>query len=280
MINTVLVTGCSSGIGYHTINVLKAKGYRVFATARKQADVDHLKKLGFAAFKIDLNDSHSIQQGLQEILTASQGRIDALINNAGYGQPGALEDLNREIMREQFETNVFGLHELTNLVLAVMRKQGYGRIIHMSSVLGFVSLPYRGAYCASKYAVEGLADALRLELRDTNIKVSLIEPGPIFSEFRNNALSAYFEAVDVEKSYHRDNYQRFIENFKKYKGSKLGKPPEAVTRKILHALQSSNPKIRYYVTLPTYFIAILKRILPSRVLDWILKKASDQEIKG
>lgn len=275
---SILVTGCSSGIGYDAAQALKARGYRVFATARKPEDVERLKSLGFEAFCLDLNSSDSIKEAVEQILVSSGGNIYALFNNAGYAQPGALEDLSRELLRQQFETNVFGLQELTNSLIPVMRQQGSGRIIHMSSVLGFISLPYRGAYNASKYAVEGLADTLRLELRDTHIHVSLIEAGPIESQFRNNAIKS-FQDIDAKKSYHTEKYRRFLANFAKNQQVKFTQKPQAVIQKLLHALENPRPKIRYYVTFPTYCFVLLKRLLPCSVLDWVLKKISDEEIR-
>lgn len=280
MDKSILVTGCSSGIGFHAIHVLKARGYGVIATARQLKDVERLRQSGFEAFQLDLNSSHSIQEAVKQILSLTDGKMAALFNNAGYAQPGALEDVTRDILREQFETNVFGLQELTNLIIPVMRKQGYGRIIHMSSVLGIISLPYRGAYNASKYAVEALGDTLRLELRNTNIKVSLIEAGPIASDFRENATKVFFEKIAMVKSVHRDNYERFVANFKRNRTAALGKTPNDVTKKLLHALESRNPKTRYYVTAPTYLFMFLKRVLPSKALDWILEKIADREIKS
>jgi len=166
---TILITGCSSGIGRCVARGLATRGYRVFATARRREDVEHLRAEGLAGLQLDLADSASIAAAVDEVLERTDGHLYALFNNGAYGQPGAVEDLSREVLRLQFETNLFGWHELTNRVLPVMRQQGYGRIIHNSSVLGFVALPFRGAYTASKYALEGLTDTLRLELRGSGI---------------------------------------------------------------------------------------------------------------
>ena len=184
----ILITGCSSGIGLCVARGLSSRGYRVFATARKSSDVEVLNKEGLESLVLDLDDPHSITAAVEEILIRTNGRLDALFNNGAYGQPGAVEDLSRDVLRAQFETNLFGWHQLTNLVLPVMRRQGHGRIIHNSSVLGFVALRYRGAYNASKYALEGLADTMRLELAGTHLHVSIIEPGPISSRFRQMPL--------------------------------------------------------------------------------------------
>lgn len=201
---SILITGCSTGIGYCVAKGLHARGYRVFATARQAEDVARLKKEGLESYLLDLNDSASINAAVDAVLEASGGTLDALFNNGAYGQPGAIEDLTRETLLQQFQVNVFGWHELTRRVIPVMRKQGHGRIIHNSSILGFAAMRYRGAYNASKYAIEGLADTLRLELYDTNIRIVLIEPGPIESQFRKNALQAFLDNIDREKQLSQD----------------------------------------------------------------------------
>ena len=268
---SILITGCSSGIGRHVALELKKRGYRVFATARKPEDVDELQTAGLEALQLDLANTSSIRNAVENILQLNNGKLYALFNNGAYGQSGAVEDLSRDVLRDQFEVNLFGTHELTNLVIPVMRRQGYGRIIQNSSVLGFVALKYRGAYNASKYALEGLTDTLRLELKGTDIFVSLIEPGPIKSEFRKNAFRAYQRNINKEHSYHKNVYEA-LEKRLQTEGPvvpfTLG--PEAVLHKIIHALESGHPKARYYVTFPTYLFACLKRILPGRLLDNIL----------
>jgi NAD(P)-dependent dehydrogenase (short-subunit alcohol dehydrogenase family) len=210
---------------------------------------------------------------VNQVLERTEGKLDALFNNAAFGQPGAVEDLSRSVLRNQFETNFFGTHELTNLVLPVMRKQGHGRILFNSSVLGFVALTFRGAYNASKFALEGLADTLRLELHGTNIKIVLIEPGPILSKFRENSLDLYKKNIRPESSPYRETY-RSIEKRLAHEGAAVPftLPPEAVLQKVLLALESPRPKIRYYVTFPTYFFAGLRRVLPDRALDWCLRR--------
>jgi short-subunit dehydrogenase len=281
MSQAVLITGCSSGIGLCTANLLKAHGYRVFATARKPDDVAALAQQGLESLPLDVNDSNSIQQAVNEVLQRSGGHLFALINNAGYAQPGALEDISRDLLRQQFETNVFGLQELTNQVLPIMRAQGYGRIIQLSSVLGHITLPYRGAYNASKFAVEGLTNTLRLELHDTPIYVSLIVPGPIKSEFRSNALLQFVHNLQNRPSAHSDAYQRLLQNFADDRQPPpFELSPTAVAQKILQALQSRRPKIHYHVTIPSHLFNILKRLLPSRALDWVLRQISKQETKG
>lgn len=270
---SILITGCSSGIGQHAAQALKQRGYRVFATARKQVDVDALNQKGLESLQLDLNCQSSIEQALEEILQRTNGTLDFLFNNGAYGQPGAIEDLPTEVLRQQFESNVFGWHHLTRKVLKVMREQGYGRIVQNSSVLGFVCMPYRGAYNASKFAIEGLTDTLRLELKDSPIKVSLIEPGPIISQFRANAAAKFKQNIDWQASLHVENYKAQLERLEKAEGTTtftLG--PEEVTAKLIHALESKKPKARYRVTFPTYLFALLKRLLTTRALDRLLVK--------
>jgi NAD(P)-dependent dehydrogenase (short-subunit alcohol dehydrogenase family) len=268
---TILITGCSSGIGLCCAHGLRARGWRVFATARKPADVERLAAEGLESLPLDLADPASLNAAVDEILARSGGRLDALFNNGAYGQPGAVEDLTREALREQFDTNVLGWHELTRRVLPVMRRQGHGRIVYNSSVLGFVALRYRGAYTASKYAIEGLADTLRLELRGTGIHVSLVEPGPIESRFRANAFLAYRRNIDAAHSVHREAYLHMEHRLgKQGPAVPFTLPPEAVLKKLVHAIESPRPRPRYYVTFPTYLFGLLKRLLPTRLLDRLL----------
>jgi len=276
MKKTILITGCSSGIGYCVAKALHERGYRVFATARRQESVEMLRAEGLECFYLDLTDSNSIQWAFEEVMRRTDGELYALFNNGAYGLPGAVEDLERNALRVQFETNVFGWQELTNLAIPVMRRQNYGRIIQNSSVLGFVSLSFRGAYNASKYAIEGLSDTLRLELRDTNIFVSLIEPGPIASQFRINSVKALAKYIDVDKSFHREKYQGVLERLNtKGPAVPFTLPPEAVLKRVIHALEATKPQPRYYVTFPTYLFGVLKRILSTRVLDFILAKSGN-----
>jgi short-subunit dehydrogenase len=270
----VLVTGASSGIGYYCALALQRAGYKVIATCRREEDVIHLQSEKISCILMDLADSDSIKRGVQEFFTLSQGQIYALFNNAGYGQPGAVEDLTRDALRKQFETNVFGLCELTNLVLPTMIKQGYGRIVQNSSILGFTAMPFRGAYVASKFALEGISDTLRLELKGTGVFVSLIEPGPIRSLFRKNALKAMQENIDINNSRHQQLYQSAIDRLTKTEdSSRFTLDPEAVFQKLVHALQSRSPRVRYYVTVPTYVMGFLKRILSAKLLDTLLRRA-------
>lgn len=270
---TVLITGCSSGIGYATAVELKNRGHKVIACARKDADVARLLQEGFIAVQLDLADSASIQKAVKKTLEIADNRIDAVFNNAAFGQPGAVEDLSRETLKFQFETNVFGTHELTNLLIPIMRKQGNGRIIYNSSILGLVAMTYRGAYIASKYALEGLADTLRLELYGSNITVSLIEPGPILSKFRENSFALYKKNINIESSFHKESYKAMEGRLQK-QGSAVPftLPAKAVADKVIHAVESDYPKIRYYVTFPTYLFAYLKRLLPASWLDNLLRR--------
>jgi len=270
---SVLITGCSSGIGLSVAEGLKDRGYRVFATARQASDAARLAAAGFESLQLDLADPASIKAAVDDILARTGYTLDALFNNGAYGQPGAVEDLSREVLREQFETNLFGWHELTNLLLPVMRRQGHGRIIQNSSVLGLVALRYRGAYNASKYALEGLTDTLRLELAGSGIHVSLIEPGPIASRFRENAFKAYQRNINPQGSPHQDMYRRMEARLTKPGPAvPFTLPAEAVLKKVIHALESRRPRARYYVTFPTYLFGFLKRILSTRLLDKALNK--------
>ena len=272
----ILITGCSSGIGLDVARGLQQQGWRVFASARRAEDVARLQADGFAdALLLDVDDSASIRQALDEVLRRSGGQLQALFNNAGYGQPGAAEDISRPAMRAQFETNLFGAWELTNAVLPVMRGQGGGRILFNSSVLGFAAMKYRGAYNASKYAMEGLCDTLRLELAGTGIHVSLIEPGPIESRFRPNALQKFLANVDIEASAHRDSYQKQLARLKKEgHAAPFTLPGTAVLAVVEKALATPRPAARYRVTTPTKVFWYLKRLLPTRWLDWVLNKAA------
>ncbi len=232
-----------------------------------------LQAEGLESLQLDLDDSDSIRAAVTKVLERTNGELYALFNNGAYGQPGAVEDLSRETLRAQFETNLFGWHELTCLLLPVMRKQGYGRIIQNSSVLGLVALKFRGAYNASKYAIEGLSDTLRQELHGTNIHISLIEPGPIESRFRANGVAYFKNNIDLEHSPFRTQYQKTLARLSA-KGPVVPftLPPEAVLKKVIHALESPHPQPRYYVTFPTWLFGSLRRILTTRALDRLLRK--------
>ncbi len=270
---SVLVTGCSSGIGECVARGLHARGYRVFASVRNPDDRAAFQQAGIECLVLDYADSASIKSAVEQVLELTGGHLYALFNNGAYGQPGACEDLSREAMRQQFETNVFGWMELTNRLIPVMRAQGYGRIIQNSSILGFIALPMRGAYNASKFAIEGFSDTLRLELAGTDIHVSLIEPGPVESRFRANAYRAFQQHIEVESSVHRERYTKMIQGFETSGNVQpFTLPPEAVLKRVLHALESRQPKIRYPVTFPTYLFTWLKRLLSDQMLDRILRR--------
>jgi NAD(P)-dependent dehydrogenase (short-subunit alcohol dehydrogenase family) len=272
---TVLITGCSSGIGYACAHGLKRRGYRVIASARRGADVQRLTREGLEAVRLDLDDTTSVEQAVQWTLERSDGRLYALFNNGAYGQPGAVEDLSRAVLRAQLETNLLGWHDLTRRVIPVMRAQGEGRIIQNSSVLGLVTLPYRGAYVASKFALEGLTDTLRLELAGTGIHVSLIEPGPIESRFRANAHEQLRRHIDTRSSPHREAYAAAERRLQKPGAAQpFTLPPEAVLKRLIHALESPRPKPRYYVTFPTHLLGALRRLLSTRGLDAVLQLVS------
>lgn len=277
----VLVTGCSSGIGYCVAKGLRERGYKVFVTARKSADIQRLEAEGFKVIPLELADPKSVEACAHELMLRTNSQLYAIFHNGAYGQAGAVEDLSRETLEKQFATNVFGWHQLTNLLLPLMRHQGYGRIIYNSSLLGFVALPFRGAYNASKHAVEGLADTLRLELYDTAIKVCLIEPGPVESRFRANALKSLLDHVDIEKSVHRDKYKGAIKRLEKVgPAAPFTLPPEAVLTKVIHALESQHPRARYRVTFPSRLFYACKRVLPTRLLDKVLLAVSRKENSG
>ena len=271
-VKSVLITGCSTGIGLCIALGLQKKGYRVFPTVRSTNDLKNLQDLGFEALQLDLSSSDSIKAAVFKLFEKTDS-LYALINNGAYGQAGALEDISREAMDKQFQTNVFGWHELTNLILPKMRNLDSGRMIYISSVLGFVAMPFRGPYIASKFAIEGLVATLRLELSNTNIKFSIIQPGPIESKFRQNAYKAFKENVDSSNSHYLDQYQLMIKRLKTGKNVKFTLPPEAVLKSALHALESRSPKNYYRVTFPTKLFAFLGNILPSKLMDNILNKS-------
>jgi NAD(P)-dependent dehydrogenase (short-subunit alcohol dehydrogenase family) len=275
---SILITGCSSGIGYCAAAALKARGYRVFASARRPEDVARLQGQGLEALVLDLAQPDSIAAAVEEVLRRSHGRLYALFNNGAYGQPGAVEDLRREVLRAQFETNLFGPLDLIHRILPVMRRQGAGRIVQNSSVLGLVAFPFRGAYNATKFALEGLTDTLRLELRGTGIHVSLIEPGPIESRFRANALQALKRNIDTAHSVHGEKYRAAIQRLER-QGPVVPftLPPQAVVKRLIHALESPRPRPRYYVTFPTTVLGVLRRLCPTRCLDPLVLAMSRKE---
>lgn len=270
----LLITGCSSGIGYDAAHGMRARGWRVFASCRKAEDCARLRAEGFESPRIDYADETSIENGLTELFEATGGRLDALFNNGAYACPGAVEDLPTGALREIFETNLFGWHALTRLVIPVMRAQGQGRIVQCSSVLGFVTLPWRGAYVSTKFALEGLSDTLRIEMQGTGIEVVLIEPGPITSRIRQNSIAHFERWIDWQASPRARQYKATLRK-RLYRDSvpdRFELPASAVTKKLIHALEAPRPRPRYYVTTPTYLMGTLRRLLPTRMLDRVLQK--------
>ncbi len=273
MEKTILITGCSSGIGYDAAHGLKRAGWRVFATCRAEADCERLRGEGLESFRLDYANQASIHAGLEEALARTGGTLGAVFNNGAFGCPGALEDLPVGALREIFEVNLFGYHELARLVIPVMRRQGHGRIVNCSSVLGLVAMRWRGAYVATKFAMEGLTDVLRIEMSDTPIKIILIEPGPITSRIRANSIAHFERWVDWKASPRRTQYERtLLKRLYEHSGKpdRFELPASAVTAKLLRALESPRPKARYFVTLPTYLMNVARRILPGAALDWVL----------
>lgn len=271
---SILITGCSSGIGYDAAHGMRTQGWRVFAACRKPEDCARLKEEGFEAPLLDYTDEATIQSALAEVLKATGGTLDALFNNGAHGLPGAVEDLPTDALRAIFESNFFGWHSLTRAVIPVMRAQGGGRIVQCSSVLGFVTMPWRGAYNATKFALEGLTDTLRIEMRGTGVHICLIEPGPVTSKIRVNSIPHFERWVDWKNSARSEQYQRSLLK-RLYESSgpdRFELPPEAVTKRLIHAVESPRPRPRYYVTLPTYLSGMLRRILPTRALDWVLSR--------
>jgi len=269
MVN-VVITGCSTGIGLATAHYLQNNGIKVYPTARHTSDVQRLKRLGFeTAMLLDVTNYQHITQVIEAVMT-SDGKIDVWFNNAGYGQPAMIEDLPTNILKEQFETNVWGLHECTRQIIPIMKKQGYGKIIQHSSVLGIVSLAGRGAYNASKYAIEGLTDTLRLELQGSNIYPVLLNTGPITSDFRINAMQKLRENIDIEHSSYKIKYQASLNADKST--VPFNEEAISVAKVVYTIITTKKPKPRYYITKATYLLGYLKRVLSTTLLDKILLK--------
>lgn len=270
---SVLITGCSSGIGLDAARGLKARGWRVFATCRQEADCARLREEGLESFPLDYADEASIAAAVEEVVTRTGGTLDALYNNGAFACPGAVEDLPRGALRAIFETNLFGYHDLTRRVIPLMRAQGHGRIVNCSSVLGLVAAQWRGAYVATKFAMEGLTDVLRIEMRGTGIDIILIEPGPITSSIREKAIPHFEKWIDWEASPRAADYRALLDRLYTSRGpDRFELPPSAVTARLIHALEAPRPKARYYVTTPTHIAGILRRVMPTRALDWFLTK--------
>ncbi|OZA11668.1 MAG: short-chain dehydrogenase [Rhodobacterales bacterium 17-64-5] len=274
MPRSILITGCSSGIGLDAARGLHTRGWRVFATCRQEADCERLRGEGLESFRLDYADEDSIAAAVEEVRLRTGGTLDALFNNGAYACPGAVEDLPRAALRAIFEVNLFGYHDLARRVIPLMRAQGHGRIVNCSSVLGFVGMTWRGAYVATKFAMEGLTDVLRIEMRGTGIDIILIEPGPIATKIRENAIPHFEKWIDWKTSARADQYRtllgRLYEPAAKKDAFEL--LPDAVTAKLIRALESRRPQARYYVTTPTYLMDIARRILPTRALDWLVSR--------
>lgn len=268
---SILITGCSSGIGYDAAQGMRARGWRVFAACRQEADCERLRSEGFESVRLDYTDEDSIAAAVDFVLGQTGGTLDALFNNGAFAVPGAVEDLPRGALREIFEANLFGWHDLTRRLIPAMRAQGHGRIVQCSSVLGLVGAAWRGAYVATKFGLEGLSDVLRMELHGTGIDVVLIEPGPIGTKFRQNAIPHFEKWIDWENSARRAEYEALRDRlYKKTGPDAFELPPSAVTEKLIHAVEGKRPRARYYVTTPTYFAGFLRRILPTRAMDWVI----------
>ena len=276
---SILITGCSTGIGRCCAQGLARRGYRVFATAREDRHLAELDAIaGIEALPLDLTRPEQTAQTAETVLSRTDGNLYALFNNGGYGQPGAVEDLKRDVLRQQFETLVFGWHDLTVRILPAMRRNGAGRIVQNSSILGLTALPMRGAYNSAKFAIEGLTDTLRLELKGSGVHVSLIEPGPILSHFRANASAAFQRNITIEGSPFQNRYQDLLDRLDQPGPAAPGTlPPEAVLKKLIHALEAPSPKARYYVTWPTHLLGHLRRLLPTSAMDAVLLKVAANE---
>jgi len=270
---SILITGCASGIGLDAARGLAARGWRVFATCRQAADCDRLQAEGLESFVLDYADEASIAAAVAEVAARTGGHLDALFNNGAFACPGAVEDLPRGALRAIFETNLFGSHDLTCRVIPMMRAHGAGRIVNCSSVLGLVGIKWRGAYVATKFAMEGLTDVLRIEMAGTGINVILIEPGPISTRIRENAIPHFERWIDWEHSARAGEYKALRSRLYEKRGpDRFELPPSAVTAKLIRALEDRRPKARYYVTTPTYLMGTLRRLLPTRALDWVISK--------
>jgi NAD(P)-dependent dehydrogenase (short-subunit alcohol dehydrogenase family) len=271
---SILITGCSSGIGLDAARGLTARGWRVFATCRQEADCARLRSEGLESFRLDYADEASIAEAVAEALARTGGTLDALFNNGAFACPGLVEDVPRGALREIFEVNLFGYHDLARQVIPVMRRQGHGRIVNCSSVLGLVGMRFRGAYVATKFAMEGLTDVMRIELRGSGIAVVLIEPGPIATRIRENAIPHFERWIDWENSARADLYRSLRGRLydRKTKKDAFELEPSAVTAKLVRALEARRPRARYFVTTPTYLMGFARRALPTGALDWLIAR--------
>ena len=276
MTRSILITGCSTGIGHDAAHALAKRGWRVFATCRKEEDAERLRAEGLESWRLDYADEDSVRHGAEEALTRADGALTALFNNGAWALPGPVEDIPRDGMRAIFEANLFGPHQLITHILPAMRASGVGRIVNCSSVLGFMAMGYRGPYNASKFALEGLTDTLRREVRGEPLKIILIEPGPILTPFRANARGPFERWVKPRRaaSTHPEARWNDVERrlYRDKEGGRFDLPPSAVTAKLIHALEAPKPRARYYVTTPTYIASALRRFLPTGAVDWIVGK--------
>ena len=275
MDKSILITGCSSGIGLDAAIGMKARGWRVFATCRQEADCERLREQGFESFRLDYSDEASIASAIDEIHERNGGRLGALFNNGAFACPGAVEDLPRGALRSIFEANLFGTHDLTRRFLPHFRQHG-GRVVNVSSVLGLAGIPWRGAYVATKFALEGLTDVLRAEMADTGVRFVLIEPGPIGTRIRLNSIPHFERWIDWQSSPRADQYRQSLLKRLYQPSAKKDRfelPPRAVSEKIALALESANPRPRYYVTTPTWIAGIGRRLLSTRALDWFARRS-------
>ncbi len=276
MARSILITGCSSGIGACAALGMQARGWQVFATARKPEDIEALNRAGMTGLYLDYTDRASIEAVVATVLTATGGTLDALFNNGAYGQPGALEDVPTDILRAQFEANFFGWHELTRRVIPTMRSQGHGRIVMCSSVLGIITMGFRGPYSASKFALEAYSDTLRIELEGSGLHVSVIEPGPIRTRFTANALAMARKHLDVENSVHAKAYRRRMRSMERGGNTTGELGPEAVLAALVKACESANPRPQYFVTGPTYWMSLVRRVASKRQLHAFLVWATNK----
>lgn len=271
---TILITGCSSGIGLDAARGMAARGWRVLAACRQEADARRLQAEGLESLVLDYASEDSIAAAVETVREKTGGRLEALFNNGAFACPGAVEDLPRGALREIFEVNLFGYHDLSRRVIPMMRAQGGGRIVNCSSVLGLVGMKWRGAYVATKFAMEGLTDVLRIEMRGTGIHAILIEPGPITSQIRQNSIPHFERWIDWKASARAEEYRALLHRLYESRGpDRFELPASAVTRVLARAVESPRPKARYYVTTPTHLMGAAKRLLPTRMLDWLIDRA-------
>ena len=272
----ILITGCSSGIGKNVAITLHNKGWRVFATCRSKTDCTFFTKLGIESFPLDLLKEESINCAVNLVKEKTKSQLDVLFNNGAYAIPGAIQDIPRSAMREIFEVNVFGQIDLINRCIPLMMNSDYPKVINCSSVLGFISLPYRGLYSATKYSIEALTDALRRENYDSKIKFVLIQPGPINTDIKKKSIKHFEKWIDWKKSIHQKTYENKVikrlydDNYKDSFNSYELQPDE-VTKILINVLNSKKPKARYKITIQTKIAQIMIKLLPTNTLDWFFK---------